>query len=189
LFIKTSELLAYKKAIAYQNGKEMKTKAVQDSIITPANNLIDSNRPEGCTTLGNLILEIIKPKVDEANQKAEEEAKKKADEEKRRKEEERKKAGNNTQKKGNTSVLNELDNELPNTIFEKVKKAERINKKDYKQLTAKQKAVIDSYHDWLGRVYFGKKDENQRNEIKNDYLSKKNTFNGLLNIIKRFQGQ
>lgn len=189
LIIKTSELLAYKKALDYQNRKDLQMKVVQDSIITPANNLLDSNRPKECVKFGNLILEIIKPKVDEANQKADEEAKKKAEEDAKKKAERRAEEGKKkAEKKEKSTAPISADNNLPNAIVGRVQGGHEIKEKSdvFKKLPDGQKAIIRQYNSWIKSEYKQMKQpgwEGQKAEI-DAKLATITTFSGIQGIIK-----
>ena len=189
LIIKTSELLAYKKALDYQNRKDLQMKVVQDSIITPANNLLDSNRPKECVKFGNLILEIIKPKVDEANQKADEEAKKKAEEDAKKKAERRAEEGKKkAEKKEKSTTPISADNNLPNAIVGRVQGGHEIKEKSdvFKKLPDGQKAIIRQYNSWIKSEYKQMKQpgwEGQKAEI-DAKLATITTFSGIQGIIK-----
>ena len=182
LCIKTSELLAYKKALDYGSGKEMLIKVVNDSIVRPANNLADINRGKECEKLGNLILGIIKPKLDEASKKAEDEAKKA--------EEARKKAEEKAKKKEMPKISADLNENLPEGIKGRVSRAKQITQQSLlKGLTVSQKEVITKYNNWVKNVYEVKKTKEQQKEIREKYLANCSSFNGLLGTINTFKGE
>ena len=173
----------------YQNRKDLQMKVVQDSIITPANNLLDSNRPKECVKFGNLILEIIKPKVDEANQKADEEAKKKAEEDAKKKAERRAEEGKKkAEKKEKSTAPISADNNLPNAIVGRVQGGHEIKEKSdvFKKLPDGQKAIIRQYNSWIKSEYKQMKQpgwEGQKAEI-DAKLATITTFSGIQGIIK-----
>lgn len=183
LCIKTSELLAYKKALDYGSGKEMQLKAVNDSIIKPANNLIDINRGKECEKLGNRILEIITPKLDEARKKAaEDDAKKLA--EKRAEEKTKKKA----EAERTPTPPVSTDNNLPGDIVGRVQRGYDIKERSdvFKKLPESKKTIIRQYNNWVKSEYKQMKQpgwEGQKTEI-DAKLATITTFSGIQGIIK-----
>ena len=150
-----------------------------------AQDLLDSGR---CNEFGNLILKLIKPAEEEANKKTEEEAKKKA--EKRAEEEAKKKAEKKAEKKEDSKASADLNENLPEGIKGRVSRAKQITQESLlRDLTKSQRDVINKYNNWIKNVYENKKSKEQQKEIKENYLSKCSTFNGLLGTIKTFKGE
>ena len=177
LSIKTSELLAYKKALDFNldNNKELSHDEIK-RISKTAQDLLDSRR---CNELGNLILKLIKPAEEEASKKAEEEAKKKAE---RRAEEEKKKA----EKKEKTTTPVSADNNLPGAIAGRVQRGRDIKESSdvFKKLPDGQKAIIRQYNSWVKSEYEQMKQkgwEGQKAQI-DAQLAKINTFTDVKKI-------
>lgn len=179
LLIKTSELLAYKKALDYNlasNKEEMElTQDDIDKITKVANDLVKSER---CNPFGNLILKLkdfIKPiaKADE----------KKQDMQKGEKKEQKKEQAKKDEKKDNKK--NSSNGDLPDNIRNRVHNGQRIKDNERGDISPEQNAIVNNYNRWLRDEYVNM-DDNQKAEMK-EILAKTNTFSKLNKILYKAQ--
>lgn len=178
LDIKTSELLAYKKALDSRLSNNELSQDEIKNISKTAQNLQDSGR---CNEFSSLISKLIKPAEEEAKKKDEENAKKKAEKEakekeKRRAEEDEKK---NTEK-NNKSSRSDADDILPDGIAHYVHSGNKVAKSLFKNLPENQKTIIFDYNKWVDSEYEQMK--------KPDWKKQKDQIDAQLKIIKKFSG-
>lgn len=179
LFIKTSELLAYKKALDYNlasNKEEIKmTQDDIDKITKVANDLIKSER---CTPFGNLILKLKSlittiTKADEQKQDTRKEQKKEQKKEQAKKDEKK------------DSKKESSNDGLPDNIRNRVHNGQRIKDNERGDISPEQNTIVTNYNRWLRDEYVNM-DENQKTQMKK-ILENTNSFSKLSRILYKAQ--